>query len=169
MMKHKSEAFQKFTEWKAMVEKSSGLKIKALCTDNGGEYTSNEFENYQKTEGIQHETTIPKIPEQNGVAERMNQTLVETIRAMLAEQNCRRGFGQKPYQQQTYLCNRCPTRAVQGMTPYEVWTGRKPNVSNLRILGCNAYAHIPKDERGKIDSKIRRCIFLGYGETTKGF
>ena len=169
MMKHKSEAFQKFTQWKAMVEKSSGLKIKVLRTDNRGEYTSNEFETYLKKEGTQHETTIPKTPEQNGVAERMNHTLVETIRAMLADSKLPKSFWAEALSTATYLRNRSPTRAVQGMTPYEVWNGRKPNVSNLRIFGCNAYAHIPKDERGKMDSKTRRCIFLGYGKTTKGF
>ena len=55
------------------------------------------------------------------------------------------------------------------MTPYEAWTGDKPNVNNLRIFGCNAYAHVPKDERGKMDLKTKRCIFLGYGETTNGY
>ena len=62
VMKHKSETFQKFKEWKAMVEKSTGLKIKRLRTNNGGKYTSNEFEEYLKAEGIQHKTTIPKTP-----------------------------------------------------------------------------------------------------------
>ena len=64
-----------------MVEKSSGMKVKVLRTDNGGEYTSKEFEQYLKKQGRQHELTVPKTPHQNGVAERMNRTLVETIRS----------------------------------------------------------------------------------------
>lgn len=72
MLKRKSEVFQKFLEWKVRVEKSSGHKLKTLRTDNGGEYTSAEFENFLSKEGIQHERTIPKNPEQNGVAERIN-------------------------------------------------------------------------------------------------
>ena len=72
MVKHKHEGFQKFVEWKSLVEKSSGYQVKKLRTDNGGEYTSTEFENYLKKEGIEHQCTIPKTPEQNGVAERMN-------------------------------------------------------------------------------------------------
>ena len=169
MMKHKSEAFQKFLEWKAMVEKSTGLKMKTLRTDNGGEYTSSEFEKYLKSEGIKHETTIPKTPEQNGVAERMNRTLVETVRAMLADSGLAKSFWAEALSTATYLRNRSPTRAVKGMTPYEVWTRCKPDISNLRIFGCKAFAHIPKDERGKMDLKSKPCIFLGYGETTKGF
>ena len=85
VMKHKSEVFEKFTEWKAFVEKSSGYKVKKLRTDNGGEYVSTEFEGYLKKEGIEHHYTIPKTPEQNGVSERMNRTLMETVRSMLAD------------------------------------------------------------------------------------
>ena len=68
-----------------MVEKSSGEKIKTLRYDNGSEYTSKEFEDYLKKNGIRHECTVPKTPEQNGVAERMNRTLVENVRAMLSD------------------------------------------------------------------------------------
>lgn len=70
------QVFEKFLEWKALLEKSTGRKLKALCTDSGGEYTSAEFEFYLK-KGVQHELTLPKPPEQNSVAERMNRTLVE--------------------------------------------------------------------------------------------
>ena len=68
-----------------------------------------------------------------------------------------------------YLRNRCPTKAVEGMTPYEAWHSEKPKVEHLRVFGCAAYAHIPKDERGKFDSKARKCILLGYGQKTKGY
>ena len=68
-----------------MVERSTGRKLKALRTDNGGEYTSREFKTYLKMEGIRHELTVPKNPEQNGVAERMNRTLIESVRSMLAD------------------------------------------------------------------------------------
>ena len=84
-----TQKFGKFLEWKALVEKSSGRKVKVFRTDNGGggggEYTSTEFENYLKKEGITHQLTVPKTPEQNGVAERMNRTLVESVRSMLAD------------------------------------------------------------------------------------
>ena len=79
VLKHKHEVFQWFLEWKAMLERCSGHKLKVLRTDNGGEYTSTEFKEYLKEEGIRHELTIPKTPEQNGVAERMNRTFVEAV------------------------------------------------------------------------------------------
>ena len=79
-----------------MVEKSSGEKIKTLRSDNGGEYTSKDF---FKKNGIRHERTVPKTPEQNGVAERMNRTLVELYEQCCQIQSCLRNFRQRPYRQ----------------------------------------------------------------------
>ena len=62
-----------------------------------------------------------------------------------------------------------PTKAVDGMTPYEAWTGEKPQVDHLRIFGCQAFVHIPKPERKKLDSKSKKYILMGYGITTKGY
>ena len=67
-LKHKDEVFQRFVEWKTLVEKASGHKLKVLRTDNGREYSSVKFKDYLKSEGIGHERTVPKTPEQNGVA-----------------------------------------------------------------------------------------------------
>lgn len=142
-----------------MAEKLTVHNIKTLCTDNGGEYTSREFEDYLKREGIRHEYTVSKTPEQNGVAERMNQTLVDTVRAMLSDLKLPKKFWAEALFTASYIRNRSPTTAVQGMTPYEVLKGRKPNVKYLRIFGCNAFVHVPKDERFKMDSKAKKCMF----------
>ena len=55
------------------------------------------------------------------------------------------------------------------MTPFEAWTKEKPKIEHLRVFGCDAYAHIPKDERAKFESKSRKSIFVGYGESVKGY
>ena len=68
-----------------------------------------------------------------------------------------------------YLWNRSPTIAVEDMTPFEAWTGVKPDVKHLRVFGCTAYAHIPKDERQKLDTKAKKSILMGYGTETKGY
>ena len=168
-MKRKSEVFKKFKEWKALVEKSSGMKVKALRTDNGGEYTSTELEEYLIKHGIQHKLTVPTTPQQNGVAERMNRALVESVRSMLADSKLPKCFLAEALSTAIYLRNRCPKNAVEGKTPYEAWTGNKPNVDHLKIFGCDTYAHIPKDERRKLDSKTKRSILLGYGNGVKGY
>ena len=169
VLKHKDEVFARFLEWKALVENSTGRKLKALRTDNGGEYTSKEFETYLKQNGIGHERTVPKTPEQNGVAERMNRTIIETARCMLAEAKLPWKFWAEAVSMAVYLRNRSPTTAVSGMTPFEALTGDKPCVDILRVFGCFAYVHVPKDERRKFDSKSKMCILLGYGSKTKAY
>ena len=84
ILKSKDQVFEKFTEWKALVENSNRWKLKTLRTDNGGEYMSAEFTMYLNKEGVSHEFTVPKTPQQNGVAERMNRILVEAVRLMLS-------------------------------------------------------------------------------------
>ena len=81
---NKSQVFQKFVQWKTLVENLYENKIKTLHTDNGGEYTSTKFSTYLRKEGVCHELTVPKTLQQNGVAERMNRTLVETVHSMLS-------------------------------------------------------------------------------------
>ena len=168
-IKKKSDIFQKFCEWKAEVEKSFGRSVKVLRTDNGGEFTSDEFKNYLKKEGVVHQLTIPKCPEQNGVAERFNRTLVEMVRSMLADSELPKSFWAEALATAIYLQNRSPTKPVEGKTPYEAIYGEKPNVGHLKVFGCSAYSYIPKDERQKLDSKARKCIFLGYPCNRKGY
>ena len=103
------------------------------------------------------------------MAERMNRTVVETVRSTLSEAKLPHKFWAEAVSTAVYLRNRSPTNAVDGMTPSELLTGMKPNVKHLNKFGCEAYAHIPKDERRKLDSKARKCIFMGYGTETKGY
>ena len=168
-LKTKDQVFERFKEWQAEVENFTGMKIKALRTDNGGEYTSKAFQAHLKACGIRHELTIPKTPEQNGVAERLNRTLVETTRAMLLDANLPHKFWAEAVSTAVYLRNRSPSSAVVGTTPHQAWYGQKPRVEHLRVFGCTAFVHIPKDERGKLDSKTRKCILLGYGSVQKGY
>lgn len=168
-MKTKDQAFDRFQEWKLLAERHCGRKLKTLRSDNGGEYTSKQFKAYLKSEGVRHEYTIPKTPEQNGVAERLNRTLIESSRSMLLDAKLPQKFWAEAVTTAMYLRNRSPTRAVDGKTPYEAWHGEKPRVKHLKVFGCDAYAHVPKDERSKLDSKARKCIMLGYGQETKGY
>ncbi|KAK3895615.1 hypothetical protein Pcinc_000538 [Petrolisthes cinctipes] len=169
ILKGKHEVFAKFKEWKKCVENQMGRKIKMLRTDNGGEYKSNDFEQYLIGEGIRHEYTIPKTPEQNGVSERMNRTLVEQIRAMLIDSGLPHRFWAEALSTACYLKNRSPARALKGKTPCQALMGKKPTVHHLRVFGCVCYAHVPKNERRKLDPKSVKCIFLGYGSEVKGY
>ena len=113
-----------------------------------------KFEDFLQSEGIHHQHTIPKTPEQNGVSERLNRTLMETVHSMLIDAKLPHKFCAEALSIAVYLRNQSSTKAVKSMTPFEAWARKKPKVGHLRVFGCDAYAHIPKDERHKLDSKI---------------
>ena len=92
LIKTKSEAFQTFKVFHALIEKQPQSKIGTLCTDNGKEYTSNYFEYYLCQHGIAHQTTIPYNPQQNGVVERMNRTIMNMVRSMMFFKNVKLMF-----------------------------------------------------------------------------
>ena len=140
-----------------------GQKIKTQRTDNGGKYTSRGFEDYLRKKGIRHERSVPKTPEQNGIAERMNRTFVETVQAMLSDLKLPKKFWAEGLSTASYVRSRSLTSAVQAMTPYEVRKDYKINVKHLRIFRCSAYAYISKDERSKMDPKAKKSFFLRYG------
>ena len=137
VLKSKDEVFKRFVEWKAMVEQSAGRKVKGLRSDNGGEYTGSHFVEYLSSEGVRHELTFPKTPEQNGVAERLNRTLMEMVPTMLFESNLPHKFWAEVLS--AYLRNLSPTKAVNGMTPFEAFHGRKPDVKHVQEFGCVSY------------------------------
>ena len=168
-IRHKSEVFQKFRDLVKELEKGTGRNVKALRSDRGGEYLSGEFQQYLKRRGIYHQLTTAESPEQNGVAERMNRTLVEKARAMMNATNIPHTFWSEAIANAAYVRNRSPTSALQNMTPFEAWWGHKPSVKHLRTFGCIAYAHIAKGKRRKMDSKTDKCVFLGYSTCSKAY
>ena len=168
-MKQKNEVFEKYKEFEAMVENVTGKKIRALRSDNGGEYSSKAFNNYLQMKGVQRQFTLPRNPQQNGVAERMHRTLQESARSMIHGGGLKDEFWAEAVQTTAILRSRSPTTAVNEMTPYECFVGSKPNVSNLKVFRCTAYMQIPKELRKKWDAKSKRCIFIGYCIRSKGY
>ncbi|KAA0038926.1 integrase [Cucumis melo var. makuwa] len=166
-LKEKSEALVCFKSFKAFTENQSGYKIKTLRSDRGGEYIA--FGNFFKEQGIHHQMTARMTPQQNGVAERKNRTIMEMARSMLKAKNLPNEFWGDAVACTVYILNRAPTKSVPGMTPYEAWCGEKPSVSHLRVFGSIAYSHIPNQLRGKLDDKSEKCIMVGYSENSKAY
>ena len=133
-LKQKSKVFGTFKDFKVYVEKQSGLSLKSFRTDRGGEYTSNAFVDFCKHHGIKHQLTANYTPQQNGISERKNRTIVEMARSMLKGKNLPKVFWAEEVSCAVYLFNRCPTKSVFDMTPEEAWGGYKPNVDALRVL-----------------------------------
>jgi hypothetical protein len=168
-LKHKSETAEHFKFFVLRLEKETHNSLNVLRSDNGGEYKGDDFQEWLKSKGIRHETSIPKTPQQNGVSERQNRTIIESARSMITATNQSRELWAEASNCAVYLRNRVIGKALPEMTPYEAWFGRKPNLSHLRMFGCSAYMHIPADERSKFSPKARKCVFVGYCETQKGF
>ena len=127
---------------------------------------------YLTSKGIKHQLTIAYCPEQNGVAERMNRTLMESARAMMSHANLPNNFWAEAVATAVYLTcsNRSESSALkEDMTSYERWYGRKPNVGYLRVFGCIAYSHIPDSQRRELDKKARKYRFAGYCKDSKGY
>jgi len=168
-MKHKGEMFQHFLNFKAMVEKEKGVSIKCLRFDGGGEYSSNEFNEYLKEHGIQRKYSCNYSPQQNGVAEKKNRHIAEIARAVLNEKNLPNYFWAEAVATTVYIMNRTPTTTIHGMTPEKKFIGKKPDVSHLKVFGCITYVHVPDEKRSKLDPKAEKCIFIRYSSEQKGY
>ena len=158
----KSKVLDCFKPFRAAVQIESGKKLQALRSDRGGEYTSNAFKEYCQRKGIRQELTEGYSPQQNGVAERANRTLVEMARSMLHHHQLPHSLWAEALRTAAYLRNRCPTQSLGVVTPEEAWTGSKPDVSHLRTFGCIGYCHVPDEKRKKLDVNSRACILIGY-------
>eukprot|EP00253_Pinus_taeda_P033003 PITA_33003 len=169
MLKRKSDVFSVFKQFKAFVEKNTGRTIKCLRTDNGGGFTSKEFDNYCKDAGIERHKTTVYTPQQNGVVEHMNMTLLERARCMLSNADLQKELWTEDVATACYVINRSPSMAIGCNIPQEVWKGHPCDYSKLRVFGCDAYALVPKHQRTKLDPKSKRYIFVGYGDGTKGY
>ncbi|KAI5336607.1 hypothetical protein L3X38_015875 [Prunus dulcis] len=168
-LKYKSEVFDYFKVFKALAEKQSGFALKTLRSDQGGEFSSNVFENFLKENGIKHQFTARYTPQQNGVAERKNRTIMELARSMLKAKAMPNRFWAEAVACAVYLLNHASSNSVEGKTPQEAWSGLKPCISHLRIFGSIAYSHIPDETRRKLDDKSEKCILVGYSEKAKAY
>lgn len=165
LIKKKSDVFERFREFVQMVESKFSSRISKLRCDNGGEYSSRDFVEFCRQKGIMLDYTISYTPQQNGKAERKNRSLVERARAILIDSGMPKRFWGEAILSANYVMNRGISANLDYVTPSEVWYQNKPNVSNFRIFGCMAYSHIPQELRSKFDSKIEKCLMLGYAPT----
>lgn len=169
MLKNKSEALEAFKKFHIMVENGRDERIKVLRTDRGGEFVSNDFKAYCEQVGITRHFTTPYTPQQNGVVERRNRTVVEMARSYLKQMKLPPGLWAEAVRHSVYVLNRLPTRALTGQTPYEAWTGLKPDISHIRVFGCLAHMRTPGNQMQKLDDRSVPVINLGKEPGTKGY
>jgi hypothetical protein len=164
----KGEATDAIRRVQAAVEAECGRKLRVLRTDNGGEFTAAEFMSYCVDEGVQRHYSAPYSPQQNGVIERRNQTVVGMARVLLKQRGMSAVFWGEAVVTAVYILNCSPTKTLNDRTPYEAWHGCKPAVSHLRVFGYLAFGkefgHI-----GKLDDRSTPGVFIGYAEGSKAY
>ena len=165
----KSEALNSFKCFKTMVEKETGLFVKCFRTDRGEEFNSNEFNDFCKQSGIKRQLTTAYTPQQNGVVERKNRTVMNMVRSMLSNKNIPKTFWPEAMNWTIYVLNRCPTLAVKDVTPGEAWSGVKPSIDHFRVFGCIAHVYVPEERKTKLDNRSITCVLLGVSEESKGY
>lgn len=133
----KGDFSNKFKRWTSMTETSSNKKLVALCSDNGGEFNSKEFTTWCQEQGIRHEHTAPHTPSHNGVAERAMHTIILMAHYMLQKAGLSIKYWADAMVHAVHLSN-CVLSKATNTTPFEEWTGWKPDLSCLQVFGCPA-------------------------------
>ncbi|KAJ0589411.1 putative RNA-directed DNA polymerase [Helianthus annuus] len=172
-LKHKSEVFDKFTMFYAMIQTQFKTNIQILRSDNGGEFVNNSMKQFCQMKGVVHQTSCPHTPEQNGTVERKNRILLEITRALLIESQAPKSFWPEALATANYLISRLPTKALNLKTPLQALSEftKLPPALTLppRVFGCTVFVHVPKMDRGKLGPCAEKCVFVGYGVNQKGY
>ena len=169
LLKQKSDAFCKFKRLRSLVESETGEKIQTFRTDRGGEFVNHEFNSYCDGAGIRRHLTAPYTPQQNGVVERRNRTLMEMAWSLLKHMSMPNYLWGEAIRHATYLINRVATRVLNDQTPYEMLRSKKPNISHLKVFGCIGYAKIEGAQLKKLDDRSLMLVHLGTEPGSKAY
>ena len=159
------------------VERQLNRKVKVIRSDRGGEYygkttevgqVPGPFAKFLESKGICAQYTMPGTPQQNGVAERRDRTLMDMVRSMMNNSSVPVSLWMYALRTAAYLLNRIPSKAVP-KTPYELWTGRKPSLRHLHVWGCQTEVRIYNPHERKLDPRTISGFFIGYLEKSKGY
>lgn len=167
-IREKSDAVATSIEFIESMKTQFGIKPKTFRTDRGLEYLNDKLQSYLRSEGIKTQCTVGYAPEQNGVAERKNRTLMEAARSMLAESGLPKQFWAEAIGTANFVFNRIINRK-KGKSPYELFYNKKPTQTYFHEFGCDVYAMVPTEKRRKLDDKAIKMKFIGYDDQAKGY
>lgn len=168
-MKSRTTTLDRFKQLEKLFETQFQKRIKVLHADNAREYTEEAFKAYAAERGIVIWTTAPYLPQQNGISERINHTLVERARPMLFAHDSPHFLWEEAVSYAAYLRNRSPTRALVGKTPFEALWGRKPDVHTLREFGTPCWVLVPTSRQSKLEPKSEKYVFTGLSTHSAGW
>jgi hypothetical protein len=163
-MKTKDEASEKVKHYLTYIERQEQKCPKAVRADNGGEYVNKDLIGWCHSKGIELQTTTPHTPEQNGVAERWNRTVVELGCAMIIARKLPSELWPEAMSYATYIWNRAYIRAVPDMTPYQKWSGKRPDITHIQEFGRNIWVLDEQINPSKLKPNAHKYKFVGYEE-----
>jgi len=168
-LKSKDDSYDVFRKFCIQIKSEKKLKILKVRSDHGGEFENEPFEIFCEKHGIIHEFSSPRTPQQNEVVERKNRSLQEMARTMIHENNLAKHFWAEAVNTTCYVQNRIYIRPLLNKTAYELFKGRKPNISYFHQFACTCYILNNKVYLKKFDAKAQKGIFLGYFERSKAY
>ena len=160
LLKSKSEAFTKSVHFNAMVANQFSLNIKTFRSDDGGEFTSNEFKTCLSNHGIAHHISYPYTPQQNGVVERKHRHIIETAIALLSQASLSYSFWTFAVQTAISLINVLPTSVLDWQSPWSTLYSTSPDVSQFKVFGCACYPNLRPYTAHKLEPRTRECLFI---------
>jgi transposase InsO family protein len=162
-LQDKSEAKGIVKKFIRRVQNDFELKVKNIRSDNGSEFRNNQVEEFLDEEGIKHELSAPYTPQQNGIIERKNRTLIKAARTMLDKYKTLDSFWAEAINTACHATNRLYLNKYLNKTTYEIITGKKPSVHYFRVFGCKCFILKKKPKTSKFSSRVDEGFLLGYG------
>ena len=170
LLRSKSETLTAVQSYIKLMENQHDIKVKYFRSDRGGEFKSHEFDKYLANKGIFREQSAPHIHQQNGRAERLNDTILEKAESMRLDSSCPKSWWEFAFETAIHVYNHTPLRRTNWKTPYENLTNKKPDIHYLRIFGCLAWVLIPKEIRkDKLAPRSEPMTFIGYEQGSKAY
>ncbi|CAI7912121.1 unnamed protein product [Closterium sp. NIES-54] len=169
LVKTKDEVAKVFKHWIRYAEREAGAKVKILMSDRGGECMGKDLESFLEYKGITHQLSVAYTPQKNGAADRLNRTLIDLARAMLAHAQLDHTSWGVAVQYASWVKNQMGSKGLEGKSPYFMWTRKVPSVSMARVWGCMMQFKVPDQQLRKLDPKAQWGIFLGVSERSKSW
>ncbi|GJU44423.1 retrovirus-related pol polyprotein from transposon TNT 1-94 [Tanacetum coccineum] len=168
-LRSKDETPEVLKDFLTMIQRNLQAQVISVRTDRGTEFLNKTLHAYFKEEGIKHQTSTPRTPEQNGVVERRNRTLVEAARMMLSASKLPLSFWVEAVATACYTQNRSIIISTHGKTAYHIINDRKPSIKHLHIFGCICYITRDGENLDKMKEKGDPCVMVGYSTQSKGY
>lgn len=167
-LRSKDQVASTFIDYITLIENQTDRRIKVLRTDNGTEYVNKRMTDFLREKGIAHQLTCPYSPQQNGIAERMNRTLIEKAKCMIKQAGMPNTFWGESIKMAEFIVNHTPCSSINGI-PDELFYDKKIDISNLKTFGCRVYYLIDKSKRSKWDDNSSEGFFVGLDDNSKGY